>query len=261
MLTYASYLHLEELLSLQKPLSDGPTGPAPDEELFILIHQTCELWFKALLHEFEALEAHFRHDDLSGAIRASNRVVTMLKISTSQFDILETITPLTFNTFRALLGSASGFESAQFREIEFLLGQKWAPLLKLYPEDGPEYQRLRARFNAPTLWDAFLYLLFLHHYPVPGALLQRDVTSALEPSPELQAILKDIYHREPLLGHVCELLLEIDERLQAWRYRHMKAVERIIGAKFGTGGSPGASYLIATLKPCFPDLWILRSSL
>lgn len=261
MLTYASYLHLEELLDLQNPLSNGPDGPAHDEELFILIHQAYELWFKALIHEFEALDAHFRNDDISRSLQSCRRIVAILKISIAQFDVLETITPLTFKAFRHLLGSASGFESAQFREIEFMLGQKCERILATYPEDGPEYRRLSMRYRASTIWDAFLHLLFLHHYPVPGSLRLRDVSKTVEPSPEIQAIVADAYRNEGMLGYVCEQLLEIDERLQEWRYRHKKAVERIIGARRGTGGSAGASYLVSTIKPCFPDLWILRSSL
>lgn len=261
MLTYASYLRLEELLDLQNPLSNGPDGPAHDEEFFILIHQAYELWFKALIHEFEALDAHLRNDDIPGVLQSSGRIVAILKVSIAQFDVLETITPLAFKTFRHLLGSASGFESSQFREIEFMLGQKCARIMATYPEDGPEYRRLCVRYRSSTLWDAFLHLLFLHHYPIPSSLRLRDVTKTIEPSPEVQAIVADAYQNEGLLGYVCEQLLEIDEQIQKWRYHHMKAVERIIGAKPGTGGSAGAKYLISTIKPCFPDLWILRSSL
>jgi len=257
-LTYVSYLRLEDLLRLQVPKSPGPEH---DELLFIVIHQVYELWFKVLLHEFDYLKTHFQNKDNPHIEHTANRILKILKTVVAQIDVLETMTPLEFNAFRGLLGSSSGFQSIQFREIEFLLGHKRSAILRHYPADFPGRDRLEQRFYAPGLWDAFLHYLHQNGYPVPESLLNRDVTQPLEPSEELQRILIDVYRQNPSVQNVCELLLDIDERLQEWRYRHVKMVERTIGSKPGTGGSTGARYLATTLKPVFPDLWAIRSSL
>lgn len=257
-LTYSNYLHLDEILSAQKPLSEGPEH---DEMLFIIIHQVYELWFKEVLHEVDYLQQLLRQDDTPRALHTLKRILTVLKTLVGQLDILETMTPLEFLSFRHRLESASGFESFQFRELEFALGYKRRAVLVHYPEDSEPYRRLQSRYEEPTLWDAFLHYLSCHDYEVPPALLNRDVTQAVEPSPQVQKILVDVYHNDATLTQLCERLVDLDEGLQEWRYRHVKMVERTIGTKKGTGGSSGVKYLQTTLKPTFPDLWAIRTEL
>ncbi len=258
-LTYASYLKIDELLSLQEPVSDGPEH---DEMLFIVIHQVYELWFKEVLHEVDYVVKLLRADDLARAQHTLKRILTILKVLVAQLDILETMTPVEFLTFRERLEEASGFQSHQFRELEFVLGAKSQWAISRYPEHEPALKRLQQRYEEPTLWDAFLHGLTREGYPVPRELLERDVTQAIEPSPELQAVLVDVYKRDPALSELCERLVDLDEGLQEWRYRHVKMVERTIGTKPGSGGSAGADYLRKTLfKPAFPDLWGIRARL
>jgi tryptophan 2,3-dioxygenase len=257
--TYSSYLKLDELLALQQPLSDGPEH---DETLFIIIHQVYELWFKELLHELDHLAVLLSRSDLPGALQTLKRVLTILKVVVAQIDVLETMTPLDFLSFRARLESGSGFQSFQFRELEFALGAKNAAALDRYPAGSAARRRLEARLSRPTLWDAFLRCLAAAGHRVPTALLTRDVTATVEPSTELQTTLIEIYRKDPSLRAVCERLVDLDEGLQEWRYRHVKMVQRTIGTKPGTGGSSGAAYLMTTLnRPLFPDLWAIRADL
>lgn len=257
-LTYASYLRLDELLSIQTPRSHGPDGAEHDEMLFIIIHQVYELWFKQLLHEMDYLQIHLRGAETARAMQTIRRILTILKTIVAQVDVLETMTPLEFNAFRGHLDSASGFQSLQFREIEFVLGQKRRQMLTHFPADMAGHERLTTRFAQATLWDAFLYFLAGSGYHVPSDQLQRDVTQPIVPCEAVQAILIDAYRSNPTVSHVCERLLDMDEGFQEWRYRHVKMVERTIGTKTGTGGSSGAAYLAATIKPFFPDLWAIR---
>jgi tryptophan 2,3-dioxygenase len=255
-LTYASYLRIDELLALQTPRSDGPEH---DELLFIVIHQVYELWFKQLLHELDALQPLLRAGEAPRASQTLRRILTILKTIVAQVDVLETMTPLQFSAFRGFLESASGFQSAQFRELEFALGHKRAAFLQHFGPDEPAARRLEARYDAPTLWDAFLAYLARAGYPVPPDQLGRDVRAPLEPSRQVQVILVDVYRTDPTAANLCERLVDVDEGLQEWRYRHVKMVERTIGARPGTGGSTGAAYLAATIKPFFPDLWAIRA--
>jgi tryptophan 2,3-dioxygenase len=260
-LNYSTYLRLDGLLSQQAPRSDGPHGPEHDELLFIVIHQVYELWFKQILHEFDFLTDQLRANARPRAGHTIKRIRTILKTIVGQVDVLETMTPLEFNSFRAYLESGSGFQSVQFREIEFALGYKRANIFKHYPPGTFGLERLRRRFEEPTLWDAFLAFLMAGGYPVPADQLGRDVTEPLAPSPAVQEILIAIYRNDPAVSNICEQLVDLDEGFMEWRYRHVKMVERTIGAKPGTGGSPGAAYLAATLRPFFPDLWEIRSRL
>ena len=255
-LTYSSYLHVEALLGLQ-----APESREHDEMLFIVIHQVYELWFHQMLHEMDHLCRLLENGDTPRALQTMKRLLTILKTVVAQVDVLETMTPLEFGSFRDRLGTASGFQSFQFRELEFALGHKRETVMAYHPEGSEGRARLERRYRAPTLWDAFLAYLARRGYPVSEALLERDVTKALEPSPELQATLIGVYRADPETAAVCERLLDLDEGLQEWRYRHVKMVERTIGAKVGTGGSSGAGYLATTLKPAFPDLWEIRSKL
>lgn len=251
---YADYLKLNPLLALQEP------GDDHDEMLFIVIHQTYELWFKEILHEFDYLQRLLAADDLPRAGHAMKRVLTILKVLVSQVDILETMTPLEFLSFRARLESGSGFQSAQFREIEFVTGQKRTSALAPYPVGSAERVRLEQRLQAPSIWDWFAGFLARRGHAIPTEVLTRDVTQPLTPSPAMQQVLIGIYRSDPALTEFCERLVDLDEGLQEWRYRHVKMVERTIGYKMGTGGSSGAEYLRTTLsKPIFPDLWAIRT--
>ena len=260
-LTYANYLRINELLDLQTPKSTGPHGPEHDEMLFIVIHQVYELWFKEILHEIEYLITLLRTNEPARATHVTRRVLAILKTVVAQLDVLETMTPLEFNSFRDFLESSSGFQSAQFREIEFIFGYKRAAMFHHYIEDSVERKHLDERLRQPSLWDAFLYYLSLNGYPVPTEELNRDVTQPITPSPAIQSILIDAYRHNVTVSNICENLVDMDEGFQEWRYRHSKMVERTIGHKIGTGGSAGADYLASTIKPFFPDLWIIRSQL
>ena len=257
--TYSSYLKLDELLSLQRPLSEGPEH---DETLFIVIHQVYELWFKQILHELDYLESLLVQGDDPRAFATLKRVLTILKVVVAQIDVLETMTPLEFLSFRARLESGSGFQSFQFRELEFMLGLKSEKAVAHYPEGSDARRRLERRWARPTLWDAFLRLLAARGYTLPAGALARDVTQPVAPAPEIHPMLIDVYRRDPELRALCERLVDLDEGVQEWRYRHVKMVQRTIGARPGTGGSEGASYLMTTLnRPVFPDLWAIRLEL
>ncbi|MGQ0735979.1 MAG: tryptophan 2,3-dioxygenase [Acidobacteriota bacterium] len=253
--TYNNYLRVDELLDLQRPRSDEH-----DELLFIVIHQVYELWFKELLHEVDRVRVLLEAGHTHRAQHTLKRILTILKVLVAQLDILETMTPLEFLSFRERLEAASGFQSDQFRQLEFALGVKSRPALERFPSGGRAREALEGRWSAPTLWDSFLRYLSREGYTVPPALLSRDVTAAVEPSEALQEVLNDIYRRDPKNVEICERLVDLDEGIQEWRYRHVKMVERTIGAKHGTGGSSGAAYLRTTVgSPLFPDLWAIRS--
>ena len=257
--TYGTYLAIDELLALQRPRSEGPEH---DEMLFIVIHQVYELWFKQVLHEVDHVVALLDSGDPFRAQHSLKRILTILKVMVAQLDILETMTPLEFQSFRTRLEAASGFQSDQFRQLEFVLGQKSRPAVDRFPAGSRARTALQQRFNESTLWDAFLRYLSREGYAVPPAQLARDVTAKVEASEELQATLIHVYRRDPMRAEMCERLVDLDEGIQEWRYRHVKMVQRTIGAKIGTGGSAGAQYLMTTLMtPVFPDLWAIRSAL
>jgi tryptophan 2,3-dioxygenase len=256
--TYGSYLSLDELLSLQQPRETLEH----DEMLFIVIHQVYELWFKEILHEIDHVKRLLGADDPHRAQHTLKRILTILKVMVAQLDVLETMTPLEFKSFRARLEAASGFQSDQFRALEFELGKKsWSSVTR-FPEGSRAHGILESRYHEPTVWDAFLRYLAREGYAVPRELLERDVTEPPKPSPEVQALLIQVYRSDPKSAGLCERLVDLDEGVQEWRYRHVKMVERTIGTKRGTGGSAGAEYLRTTLgEPAFPDLWEIRSLL
>ena len=257
--TYGSYLHVDDLLDLQRPRSKGPEH---DELLFIVIHQVYELWFKETLHEIDYVRRLFEQDDPYRAQHTLKRILTILKVMVAQLDILETMTPLEFMSFRERLEAASGFQSDQFRQLEFVLGRKSQHAINRFAAGTRARTALERRHAEPTLWDAFLRYLAREGYAIPGAQLSRDVTTAIEPSPEIQEILIDVYRKDVKNVEICERLVDLDEGIQEWRYRHVKMVERTIGAKPGTGGSSGANYLRGTIgTPLFPDLWEIRARL
>ncbi len=257
-MTYRDYLCVPELLDLQRMRSEGPEH---DEMLFIVVHQVYELWFKQVLHELDQLVAHMDADRPDRGQHQLKRVRAILKTMVGQLDILETMTPLEFLSFRDFLGTSSGFESGQFRELEFLLGLKSAAHLERFM-GTPDEDRLRRRMAEPSVWDSFVAHLARTGHPIPDEVLDRPVEEATTPSEGVQDALIDIYRTSPGLTELCELLTDLDEGLQEWRYRHVMMVQRTIGTKMGTGGSDGVGYLRSTLfNPVFPDLWEIRSRL
>jgi tryptophan 2,3-dioxygenase len=255
-LTYASYLELEKLLNLQKPRS---TPAEHDEMLFIIIHQTYELWFKQLLHEFDKIKADFSAGKLFDAIHAFKRSRTIMKTLVGQLDIIETMTPSSFSSFRDRLDTASGFQSIQFRELEFLLGCKRASTLSYVKPEMPGYDRLQRRLQERTVIDHFYDFLEIRGARIPAELRKRDLTQPNQANEQVQAEILRLYRESPETSFLFELMTDFDEGLQEWRYRHIKLVERTIGAKKGTGGSLGVPFLKESLfNPIFPDLWAIR---
>ena len=268
--TYSSYLKVGELLSLQEPRSAGPDGRAEhDELLFITIHQVYEIWFKQLLHELRGDETAPGTGGVQGALAAGEgyaalallgRVLKILKTLVAQVDVLETMTPLQFGSFRARLDSASGFQSGQFRELEAVLGRRDARLLATAVPGDPVWERVAAAARRPSLWHSFLGYAAGRGVAVPSDVAQRPVTEPCVPDEALQEALVGMYREDGEAALVAERLVDLDEGLQEWRYRHVKMVERTIGSKQGTGGSSGAAYLASTLfTPVFPDLWAARA--
>jgi len=258
-LTYARYLKVAELLSLQKSLS----APAHhDEPLFIVIHQVYELWFKLILHEIDSAGAQLDEDRVAEATRLLRRVVEVQSVLVAQVKVLETMRPQDFLGFRYHLNPASGFQSVQFRELEYALGLKDRSLLRNIMCEAAESERLERRLRAPSLQDAFDALLVRRGFPKdPPPPPAEDGRTASEEW-RLKALVR-IYEgpdeHADLLA-LCEVLLDIDEHLSLWRSHHVHMVERMIGAKRGTGGSDGVGYLRSTLpKRAFPDLWRVRT--
>ncbi|WAL67007.1 tryptophan 2,3-dioxygenase family protein [Amycolatopsis cynarae] len=241
-LTYTSYLALDEVLAAQRPRS-----AEHDEMLFVIIHQVYELWFKQLLHELRYLQQRLADGDTARAIRTLRRVLTILKVAVAQIDVLETMTPSQFAGFRARLEAASGFQSAQFRELEAVLGRRDDGAVEHYPAGSEARERIAAAMAGPSLFESFVAYLGGQGYDVAGGIRE--------------ALLR-VYRDDAGPALVSEHLVDLDEGLQEWRYRHVKMVERTIGDKAGTGGSSGAGYLRSTLfQPLFPELWSLRRTL
>jgi len=266
-ITYISYLKVDELLSLQQPESDGEH----DEMLFIVIHQTYELWFKQILHEIAALQTSLEAGKTHRSLAILGRVRTIMKTCVSQLDILETMTPLQFNTFRGRLQSSSGFQSAQFREVEAVLGRRDQAGAGAEKHTGmgmaehlipgsPARERVEAAMKRRSLWDSTLIYLESRGHIMPAEVMNRDVTVGYTDHAGVQEVLLEVHRNDPEAAMVCEALVDLDEGLQEWRYRHVKMVERTIGHKMGSGGSSGVGYLSSTLfRPVFADLWAIRS--
>jgi len=267
-ITYTNYLKVDELLELQQPLSDGPEH---DELLFITIHQVYELWFKQLLHEAEALQSSLEKGDSHRSLSLLGRMRTIMKTCVAQLDILETMTPLQFNSFRGRLSSASGFQSAQFRELEAVLGRRdpagqdaeagsgMAMAAHLIPGSTAR-NKVEAAMKRRGLYDSALVYFDSRGHKMPKEVLGRDVSSPYESNEQVQEALLAAHRNDPEANMVGEALVDLDEGFQEWRYRHVKMVERTIGAKMGTGGSSGVGYLASTLfRPVFADLWAIRS--
>lgn len=259
-MTYARYLALDDLLACQHPQS-----AEDDEMLFIIIHQTKELWLKQMIRELHLAKSQVQSDALVPAYKALARVSRIQAVMTLSWDILSTMTPSDYTRFRHVLGPSSGFQSDQFRTIEYLLGLKDKGFLK-YQEDRPEAQSaMRAALEGPSLWDDAIAALARAGFDLPAALLDRDWTQPHEYSAEVEAAFLTVY-REPEryweLYQLAEKLVDLDDAMATWRHKHVLTVERIIGGKRGTGGTAGVSYLQGTLpKRAFPELWSLRTQL
>ncbi len=261
-MTYAGYLQLDTLLSAQRPLRQPPCH---DEMLFIVQHHVAELWMKLLIHELRAAVAHLQVDDVDACLKILARVKQVQRQLFEQWAVLETLTPSEYLEFRAVLGPSSGFQSLQYRQIEFLLGNKNADMLRLFAHDPAAQDALRAVLEAPSLYDEFLRYLGRRGHAVPAPLLQRDWRQPYQRSEALLPVLKRIYEDRANCWpeyHLCEQLVDVEGSFQLWRFRHMKTVERIIGHRRGTGGSSGVSFLKKALElEFFPELLDVRTVL
>jgi tryptophan 2,3-dioxygenase len=261
-MTYGGYLQLGKLLAAQLPLSEPPHH---DELLFIIQHQTSELWFKLILHELRAAVGYVRGDNLEPTFKILSRVKHIQAQLSSQWAVLETLTPTEYGEFRHVLGPASGFQSLQHRLIEFMLGNKDRRMLAVHAHDPAAHAELNAALQAPTLYDEFLRHLSRRGKPIPRAVLERDVSLPHHGDEGVRAVIRDIYEHPQAnwdAYEMCEKLIDVDEALSLWRFRHVKVVQRIIGWKRGTGGTSGVDYLKKlTDVLLFPDLWDVRTEL
>ncbi len=259
-LSYSQYLNLDRLLDAQHPLSYQH-----DEMLFIVIHQVSELWMKLCLHELEAAVACVRRDDLGPTFKMLARVSTIQQQLLQTWDVLATITPYDYSAFRNTLGRSSGFQSPQYRMLEFLIGNKNADLIEVFRSDPPTYELLERALRAPSLYDEVLRLLSRRGLAIPPQAVDRDFAQPYQASKQVAAAWLSVYHNSVKdwdLYELAERLVDLDYKFQLWRFTHMKTVERIIGGKRGTGGTGGASYLTKALElKFFPELWTIRASM
>ena len=261
-LDYRSYLSLDTVLNAQQPLSSPPHH---DELLFIIQHQTSELWFKLIIHELGAAMRLLAQDDPSPCLKILARVKQVQQQLFSQWAVLETLTPSEYVQFRDVLGDSSGFQSFQYRLVEFLLGNKNASVVSVFEHDPQARQALLEALHRPSLYDEFLRFLSRSGHRVPAHLVERDWSRAHRHEPALVPILLKIYQqpqRHWTEYALCERLVDVEESFQLWRFRHLKTVERIIGFKSGTGGSSGVGFLEQALKlTFFPELMDVRTEL
>lgn len=260
--TYAGYLDLDKLLSAQHPLSDPEHH---DELLFIIQHQTSELWMRLIIHELDAVLGSMAADDLGPAQKGLARVKQIQRQLFEQWGVLATLTPSEYVKFRDVLGDASGFQSLQYRIIEFQLGNKNRQMLDVFAHSPDDLARLTAVLEAPSLYDTFLGHLARRDYAVPADLLERDFSEPHHRREDLIPVFKAIYDapkRDWEAYELCEALVDVEESFQLWRFRHMKTVQRIIGFKRGTGGSSGVGFLRAALDlTFFPELLDVRTEI
>ncbi len=258
--TYGDYLRLDELLSAQQPVTE-----VHDEMLFIIQHHTSELWIKLLLHELDLAVRLVRSDRLEESFKIFARVAHIQRMLFEQWAVLETMTPSEYLQFRDALGKASGFQSYQYRALEFVLGNKDANTLKPHVHEPRVHAELAARLAAPSLYDEFLRWLARHGHAVPEDRVTRDFTEPYRNSAEVLEVFRAIYaapERNYAAYDMCEKLVDIEERFQLWRFRHMTTVKRIIGFAHGTGGSSGVGFLKKALElTFFPELWEVRTQL
>jgi tryptophan 2,3-dioxygenase len=261
-MSYGSYLQLDDLLSAQKPTSDPVHH---DEMLFIIQHQTSELWLKLVLHELESARALIAADELQVALKRIARVKHIQRTLTEQWSVLATLTPSEYAEFRGYLGNASGFQSYQYRAVEFLLGNKNAGMLKVFESNDEAHTLLARLLDEPSVYDEFLRYLARHGHDVPASVLERDVTQGYSFNEELVETFRNIYDNPDehwLAYETCEEFVDLEDNFQLWRFRHMKTVMRIIGMKRGTGGSSGVGFLQKALDlTFFPELFAVRTEI
>jgi len=258
--SYGEYLHLDQLLSSQHPLSYEH-----DEMLFIIIHQATELWLKLCLHELTAAREQIRRDDLGPSFKMLGRVARIQAQLVQSWDVLATMTPADYSAFRNFLGKSSGFQSYQYRLVEFLIGNRSPEMIEVHRRDVPVYESLQRALATPSLYDECLRLLSRRGFEVPAAYLDRDWKQPYEANKQVAAAWLAVYHTRDdnwELYELAERLLDLDHKFQLWRFSHMKTVERIIGYKRGTGGTGGVSYLAKALElKFFPELWSVRTAM
>lgn len=259
-MSYSSYLGLDRLLSAQHPVS---TPEHHDELLFIVQHQTTELWLKLVLHELTDACRLLRDDQLQPALKRIARVKHIQRTLTEQWSVLATLTPTEYAQFRGFLGSSSGFQSWQYRAVEFSLGNKDARMLRVFENDAVAHETLTGILEAPSLYDEFLRYLARAGFAVPAAVLERDVTQAYREHDDLVPVMLEIYENVETFWseyEACEELVDLEENFQLWRFRHLKTVQRTIGMKTGTGGSSGVPFLQKALDIAFfPELYTVRT--
>ena len=259
-LSYSQYLHLDKLLDAQRPLSYHH-----DETMFIIIHQVSELWMKLCLHELNSTIDCVRRDDLGPTFKMLARVSTIQHQLQQSWDVLATLTPSDYSAFRNILGRSSGFQSPQYRMLEFLIGNKNADAIKVFQGDEVNYPLLERALNAPSLYDEVLRLLSRRGLDVPPEAIDRDFAQPYQASKQVAAAWLSVYHNSDKdwdLYGLAERLVDLDYKFQLWRFAHVKTVERIIGYKRGTGGTGGVSYLTKALElKFFPELWTIRTSM
>jgi tryptophan 2,3-dioxygenase len=258
--SYGEYLGLTRLLSAQQPASY-----AHDEMLFIIIHQASELWMKLCLHELTAALDHIRRDELGPVFKMLTRVSRIQAQLTQSWDVLATMTPADYSAFRNQLGKASGFQSYQYRMLEFIVGNKNAGTIVVHQRDPEAYAMLKRSLSTPSLYDESLRLLSRRGFEIPQDYLDRDFAQPYVPSKQVAAAWLSVYHSKTShwdLYELAEKLVDLDHQFQLWRFSHMKTVERIIGYKRGTGGTSGVAYLTKALElRFFPELWSIRTSM
>lgn len=261
-MTYSGYLHLDQLLSAQQPLSSPPHH---DELLFIIQHQTSELWFKLAIHEIRAGIEFLKRGELEPCFKVIARVKNIQTQLYNQWAVLSTLTPTEYAQFRGVLGPASGFQSLQYRIVEFLLGAKDKRMLQFHKHKPADLAQLEAAINTPSIYDEFLRYLGRRGLPIPKEVLERDTTEPLEVNTGVVAAIKMVYddvERWWDAYEMCEKLVDLDEQFSLWRFRHVKTVERIIGYKTGTGGSSGVPFLRKLVElNFFPELWAVRTEI
>jgi tryptophan 2,3-dioxygenase len=258
--TYGGYLRLDALLSCQAPATSEH-----DEMLFVILHQTMELWMKQVLHEFDAAQATIRSGALAPAYKHLARVSRIQAVMTQAWDVLSTMTPADYLKFRASLGSSSGFQSAQFRSLEYRLGMKDERFLRYHPEGSADRAMLETAIAEPSLYDDVLAQLAKAGFAIPREVYERPASAPYVPHEAVESAWLAVYRDTEThwgLYQLAEKLIDLDDAFAAWRHKHVLTVERIIGGKPGTGGTPGVSYLQSTLsRRAFPELWSLRTKL
>jgi tryptophan 2,3-dioxygenase len=259
-MSYGDYLRLDRLLSAQQPQSDPPLH---DELLFIIQHQTSELWLKLMVHELRSARKLLAADDLAPALKRMARIKHIQHVLTDQWTVLATMTPSEYAEIRPFLATSSGFQSAQYREVEFLLGNKDADMVEVFAHDPRSQLELETLLHEPSLYDEFLAFLSRQGYTVPAELLDRDWSLPHKPNPALVDTFAEVYaspHDHWGVYETCEELLDIEDNFQDWRFRHLQVVQRTIGHKTGTGGSSGVDFLRRALDiTFFPELFAVRT--